>query len=158
MAPPHRTPLRQISGNGKINSELTPAERNQIIGAALCGVKKSDIATHLDYHRNTVLYTLKKATERPPFQASITRSGRPKVLSAREKRSLIRTVKKEPKTIYEQLKTSLGLSACKNTLQAAFKEANIACWRAKRRPELTAEHATKRLAWALEHVNLPDAF
>jgi IS30 family transposase len=144
MTPPQRTPLGQISGNGKINSELTTAERNQILGAALCGVKQAEIARRLDYHPATIAYTIKKASTRPPTQASVPRSGRPKSLSDRDARSLIRSVRREPKTTYRQLSSSLNLGVSRSTYKRF--DPSIQITMASRSAPLAAQKKRRRMS------------
>ena len=95
MLPP-RIPLGQISGNRRVNTELTPAVRNRIIGAHLAGASNINIIRVLKLQNvdpSTISKTITNAPTRSVNQLSQKRSGRPSILSQRALRSLQRSIK-----------------------------------------------------------------
>jgi hypothetical protein len=54
---------------------------------------------------------------------------------------------------WEKLQQELGLSVDIKTIRTFLADENILHWRTKKRPGLTEDLASKRLAWAQRHVN-----
>jgi transposase len=147
---PQRTPLRPISSNIIPNKELSPYQRAIIIGRAQAGQKPSQIGKELNIPRDTVKYTLQKDPIRNEAQ-SIPRSGRPRKLSLRDERAILRILRKNPKITWRELLKESNLNVSKSTYYRMLKRHNIKKWLAAKRPKLTDIHAEKRLQWALEH-------
>ena len=75
--------------------ELTPGERNQIIGAKRNGVKLTEIAQKLGKSYDTVRQTWQKRDKRPASQVSIPRSGRPRKASDDQTNRLYRQLRSD---------------------------------------------------------------
>ena len=84
-----RTSLGTISGNRRHNTELNPCQRGMILGGQALGHKSSEIAKVLNVPRTTVNYTIQKHSERLNGVTK-SRSGRPGVLSDRDRRQIIK--------------------------------------------------------------------
>ena len=139
-----RTPLGPISGNRPKGPDLTPYQRGIIMGQLGTGVSPWYIQKHFKIPESTVRYTRDLDLQRYQGQ-SIPREGRPKILSERDRRKLIRIVRREPKTTYRALKLQAGLTCCQKTLYRELEAYGLTNWRAKKRPLLTPEVAAKRL-------------
>jgi len=81
----------------------------------------------------------------------LPRSGRPEVLSKRDKRMILRAVRKNRQCTCEQICLIYAphISLC--TLDRLLRPHNIKKWLAKKRPLLKTEHEKARLQWALVH-------
>jgi hypothetical protein len=54
-----------------------------------------------------------------------------------------------PKTTYKEIKQECGLEISHSLIKCILRKNGVLTWRAKKRLELTALLASKRLAWAL---------
>lgn len=79
------------------------------------------------------------------------RSGRPRKLTVRDERHILRIARREPRITYRDLIAKSGVAVSHDTIYRLLREAGIINWIAKKRPFLTPEVAGKRYAWALEH-------
>ena len=95
-----RSGLAQISGNACARRQLSKADRNRVYGALDAGVMPSDVAGRLGFNFSTVWTTQLRRSIRPPDGDVKPRSGRPKKLSDRDERILLRTVRLDPKLTY----------------------------------------------------------
>ena len=145
--PQPRTPLAPRSANIVKKPHLTPFERGTIYGQRLAGCTISQIAEALNTSESTVKYTLYK-TIHNENQEDKPHTGRPKRMTSRERRSLIRTVRSDPSINYSDLKENLGTNVSTSTLYREIKTYGLTNWLAKKRPLLTPEVAAKRYAWA----------
>jgi hypothetical protein len=96
--PPRRL-LGEINGNRRINYELIPNQRAEIVGAAKCGVRIADINRIFNFAPLTVRYTYELSEQRDT-NVSISRAGRPSIISARVKRIFVGYARYNPKSTY----------------------------------------------------------
>jgi transposase len=75
-------------------------------------------------------------------------SGRPPALSRRDRRLILRTIRRNLKLTYAVLRVEAGVEVLKSTLYQILKDEGITNWLAKKRPLITLEVAAKRLRWA----------
>jgi transposase len=87
-----RTPLGQINGNRRRNTELTIYERAIAVGARIQGASHKEIATQLSRPISTIITTIQRDAERVNG-SSKPRSGRPKKLTDRDKRKILRIIR-----------------------------------------------------------------
>src|SRR5258707_9516722 len=86
----------EISGNASSGPQETNLEvRAQIYILLEEGYTQKEIATRLGVARSTISYT-KKRVRQTGSHRSRPRSGRPEVLSSRDKRRIVRAARKEP--------------------------------------------------------------
>jgi hypothetical protein len=147
-----RTPLGPRSGNARRGPELTPYARGKIVGAAQLGASPTVIATLQNLPRTTISSTIHVDPERNEGQSK-PRTGRPKLYTDQDERRILRQVRLYPKCTYADVRKACVVTLCDTTLKTILKKHGISNWRAKRRPELTEEHAAKRLAWCLLRKN-----
>ena len=145
-----RTPLAPISHNQATRKELTPFERGQILGYATAGYSHSKIGALLGRSKSTIQDALKNSCHNPHGE-SLPRSGRPPILSRRERRLLVRETRKCPKLTYDQLRKATGLSCSTPTIRNALRDCGLHHWLAKKRPKLTPINAKIRLKWAFKY-------
>ena len=86
---------------------------------------------------------------------SIRRPGRPKLLSERDKRHIIRLATKDPFISSQTIREDGGFSVSVTTIYRAILESGLRHWKALRRPKLSPENAAKRLAFARSVVDKP---
>ena len=142
-------PLSLISGNAHRRTETTYAQREGAIGMRMCGASWDRIGRMYNRPESTLRKIVKQndyddAKNKP-------RSGRPKVLSERTKRDLLRNIKSEPKIEYSELLSAVGLDMSqRRSVQRYLASQGIHKWLAKRRPALTPAVAELRYDFALK--------
>ena len=141
--PTPRRPLGLISGNITKKKELTPYERGLVLGAKITGRSEAEISEVFNIPDSTVRDTVTLAAQRKDGHSK-PRSGRPKCLSDREERILIRHIRLNPKDEYKTIKEATGLQISNSTIKNICRKYGIAHWRAKKRPALTEKAAKAR--------------
>ncbi|KAK0513618.1 hypothetical protein JMJ35_003982 [Cladonia borealis] len=144
-----RTPLAPISGNRPRGKELSPFHRGILVGQAAQGLRYSGIAKATNLHKNTVRNAVLNAAIQYNGQ-SRPRSGRPSIVTDRDRRYIIRIARVAPRLTYQQLKKEAGHNFCRSTVYWILRDYGLTNWLAKERPLLTEEVAAKRLAWCRE--------
>lgn len=142
-----RTPLGPKSSNIAPRRELTPYTRGRIVGLASAGCSSASIARSVNCPDSTVRTTLKTAPSRDDGE-SAPRDGRPKILTSRDERHIIRRARIEPDITYLELKERCSLHCHEKTIYRVLKDYGLTNWLAKERPKLTPEVAVLRLNWA----------
>ena len=98
-----RTPLGPISGNRVQKKQLTLSERGYIIGAVKWGATPTQLRDTDGIPESTVRTTLVRAESRLNNETK-PRSGRPPILTRRERRHIWRIVRANPRITYKELK------------------------------------------------------
>ena len=143
-----RTPLATIFDNRIYNTELNSFQRGLIVGAKMMGYGATDIGTALNIPRTTAKTTIEKHGHSNNGVVK-PRSGRPHLFADRDRRSLIRLVRKNPKMTYAQISRELDVVCSRKTVYREIKAYGLTNWLAKKRPLLTEEVAQKRCSWCL---------
>jgi len=143
-----RTPLAPLDLNRIRNQELSPWLRGSIQTWAAVGLGNAEIARKTFLTPATVQSTLQRNSQRHKG-TTLSRSGRPSKLSRRDRRTLLRYVRKNPKLSYEQVLIDTGLPVCKKTVYRILREEGIKKWIAKQWSLLNEESAKIRLEWCL---------
>ena len=73
------------------------------------------------------------------------RSGRPTILTDRERRTIVRAAQRKQEMTRLELRNLHAPHVSIRTVDRVLHEANIKKWLAQTRPQLTATHAKKRL-------------
>ena len=126
-----RTPLGPRSGNVTRGPELSPFARGKIVGAAQMGSNPSRIAAIQNLSRSTIRNTLRLNHERNDGQSK-PRTGRPKLYTDRDERSILRQVRLHPKCTYADVRKACAITLYDTTLKTILKKHGISNWRAKR--------------------------
>ena len=145
-----RPQLIEITDNRVHNTELTPYQRGMIMGGQALGHSQREMERVFNFPQSTIQYTIEKHGERNDDESK-SRPGRPKKLSNRDKRLIIRLARKNPRITYAQLLKETGVICSQSTLYRIFKDYGLTNWLAKKRPLLTEEVAKKRYVWCLTH-------
>jgi transposase len=147
-AMPHqRVPLAPIDLNRRLKQELSPWQRSEIQTYRNIGLTNEHISRLTFCTPGTVATTLKLNTLRTDGKTR-PRSGRPPTLSRRDRRLILRIIRRGPKLTYAMLRVEAGVDVLKSTLYRMLKDEGITNWLAKKRPLITLEVAAKRLKWA----------
>ncbi|OAL18659.1 hypothetical protein AYO22_10478 [Fonsecaea multimorphosa] len=80
-----------------------------------------------------------------------SRTGRPKKITKRAERRILRAIKVNPKISYAELRRRLDLDVSDQTIRRLLHNHHIKKWMAKKRPKLTEKAAKARYEWALAH-------
>jgi hypothetical protein len=144
--PPQRTPLRAIDGNGTRGKDITPYMRGKIIGAANNGASPAKIQARYRVSRGAVRGSIAQDFTRPEGE-SRPRSGCSPTYTDRDKRLMLRNLRLFPKSTFNDRRLESGVKISNSTIKRLTQKNRLHHWRAKKRPELTEEHAAKRLLW-----------
>ena len=141
----NRTPLGSISGNHHRHHQYTLYQKGLICGAIDGGLTPSRIEKQYRVPESSVRYVL-STHKSQPTGVSNPRSDRPKVLTTREQRHIIRIARRDPRIIYKNLKIQAGVDCSTDIIYRLLKEEGLINWVCKKRSLLTPELADKRYA------------
>ena len=129
--PVQRTPLAPINSNRRLRQELTPWCRSEIQTYRNIGLTNEHISRLTSCTRSTVATTLRLNTLRNDGK-TLPRAGRPPTLSVRDRRLILRVIRRTPKLTYAQLRVETGIDVSRSTLYRRLKDEGISNWLAKR--------------------------
>jgi len=132
--------------------EMSDVEKGMIIAFFHIFEKISVVATLVNCPWSTICNFLTRACDGGHIE-NAPRSGRPVVLSHRERLSIIRAATKDWSMTRLELRNRHAPHVLVRTIDGVLREANIKKWLTQTRPRLTAAHAKKRLDWALPRKN-----
>jgi transposase len=134
--------------------ELSPNTRSRVVSARDYGIRYSEISEK----ENLIPSTCRSVFKNAKNQASCKtrpRTGRPRKLTPRDERRIMRQIAIEPKITAAQLRAQVAPYVSQKTIYRFLKESGIQKWRCKKRPLLDDDKAAARLQWALLHDNKP---
>lgn len=138
---------KDISHTNK-NKRLTEIEKGEILTYNESGLKRSQIADLLERSWTVIDNLLKD----PSIYGTKKSPGRPKVLSTRDKSSIKREIRREPKSL-NKVKDSLNLSASKSTIWNFVNQCSeVQYIKLDSSPPYKEEHFEARKEWAEEHL------
>ena len=127
-------------------ADLTPYQRGQIIGLASSGQTQRAIMTQLSLSRSAVQGTIERHKSRPNG-LSAPRPGHPPKFTLRETRTMLRCVRLYPKMTFAERRAHCNTEMSNSHIKNFCREIGLSHWRAKKRPELSEEHAKLRFEW-----------
>src|SRR5581483_2243341 len=134
-------------------TDLTEAERNQIIGLFKGGSTKANIIKTLGFSKTTVYRTIRLYCEGKSLETQL-RSGRPKLLNNDHQKSLKSIVKKNNHQSAEQIKNKLQrkteMQVFTRTIRRNLHELNIFSRIPACKPLLNDKQRENRLNWCIE--------
>ena len=160
------TPRRfgqEIDQNVRRKPNTSQETRNRIIGMLEGGARKCEAADAHGCSPRTVQRIWKKYKETGSVE-DLPRTGRPPILSTRQKKLLYRAARKDPKITYAGLEgvaqvTALDTPPSKppshSTLYRTLKVSGLTNYRCKKRPKLSRGHALLRLKFCREYRHYP---
>jgi transposase len=144
----------QITGNRRLQAELSPEARSAIIVLTEEGISQRKLAARFGCSRSTIQATIDRWKLNNTVQ-TLPRTGRPGKFNARTWRSIYRTVRRTPKITYYELQQSLPTPPSHATITRFLNELGIHKRPCKERPKLEEEHIEKRLQFAQRHADTP---
>jgi transposase len=136
--------------------ELTDFERGEIVGLSKGGFSQRKIAELLNFPKSTVGEVIKKYNEQG-LTTTASRSGRPKILSERDNRQLIKIIKenrnKTLEELTEEFNTSMAISVSCRTVQRVLHEEGYSGHAAKKKPLISEKNRKKRYGWCRMRKN-----
>jgi hypothetical protein len=120
-----RIPFGKLSGNRRLEKQLTPFERGCIIGRYSLDGKPASVAAYYSMPRQTVESIIKASPYRIQG-ANLPKSGRPKVYTDRDYRSLLRHIRLHLKDTYDQVRIATGCAFKNDTIRRHLAKHGIA--------------------------------
>lgn len=144
---PQRTPLGLLNNNPRYRGpELSPNKRGRATGMCAGGMSEVKVAVELEVSRRAVRNAKRLAALNTEGR-SLPRSGRPRVYTDRDNRTMLRNLRLFPKNTFETRRRETGLGMSNTYIKNLARASGLAHWRAKKRPELSEKVAAERLLW-----------
>lgn len=144
LLPCQRAPLNPP----RRRQELDVYTRTQITTLKSNGFSYREIASkYPTIPIGTIKSTVNREKTRIKNETS-PRSGCPRKLNENDKERLLDAIDENPRVKSDDLLAEVDLKVCRQSIWRLLKECNLRKWRVLKRPELTDEHARKRLVWA----------
>ena len=138
-----------------LKNQLSDVQKGMIQAWSGEGISNREIARRLEISEGTVRYNLKKLQEKNPME-NAARAGRPKVTTERADRHLVRTSRRNRFLTAPEIRVDLaiatGVEVSRSTVSRRLAAAGLHGRVARHKPRLTANHKTRRLAWARDHL------
>jgi len=132
------------------SKELTDFERGKIVGLHIGGFSIRKISEILKHPKSTVGDIVKKYNEQG-LTSTLPRSGRPKILSERDNRQLIKITKnnrnKTLEEITEDFNITLDKPVSSRTVQRTLHQKGYSGCAAKKKPFVSEINRKKRYGW-----------
>jgi hypothetical protein len=143
---------QEISGNRGKGRELTPEQRVSLISKSDAGCTQRELMGEFRCSRTCVQGTLRRWRNNKTVD-SLPRGGRPKLLSHRDERLLIRTARKSPKIQYKELLKTARLlrpdhHPKQRTIYRILKRQGLTRYRCAKKPKLNTRHKVLRLKFS----------
>jgi transposase len=137
------------------SKELSMELKGQIIGMANSGKSARQIGSELGIADTTISYVLRRF-RMTGSNENMSRSGRPSILTERDKNHLERTAKLNRFTSLRQIINQVPINASVDTARKALKERNMNQHPAAKKPFLTPKNIQKRKSWCNDVDNWSD--
>jgi transposase len=136
--------------------ELTDFERGEIVGLRKVSFSYSKISETLKHPKSTVGDVIKKYNEQGLTSAA-SRSGRPKILTERDNRHLLKIAKDNRNNTLEELtekfNTGMKISVSSRTIQRTLHKEGYSGHAAKKKPFISEKNRKKRYGWCRMRKN-----
>lgn len=147
---------RVLTTGRQKNQELSPTTRAAICGAVAAGASQRAVATAFGVTHAVVANTIQRFKTTTSFDSK-PRSGRPQVLTRREKRYIVQLAKRNARLTHKQLLKVLDRKVSSSTVRRALCQHKYRKWKAMKRIPLTADVARDRYAFACDALeNIED--
>lgn len=142
-------------------SEISQSTRGKIIALRGTGKSYRKIAKMVKVSFSAVRYIIKRHDETGNTENK-PRSGRPKILTTRERRAIIREVQLHPfisaQKLSSQVATTSGKIVHPQTIRNVLHYANIYGRAARKKPFISEKNRQKRLEFAKSYIDKPMEF
>lgn len=108
----------------KTKTPFSPGKRTRIARMHTAGMKLRDIAEKEGVPKGSIIGNVKRYRVQNAGE-TLPRSGRPRALTEREIRYLIRYVEQNPSVTARELKEKVNLQCCEATIQRELKRRGI---------------------------------
>ena len=142
--------MAKASNRHRKRSTLNPYMRGKIMGARDFGISFTKIAAKYKLPRSTVSGVVYRDQDQENGATS-SRNGRPRSMSSKDERHVLRFLRRRPHTSYSTLLAEVPAKFSLSTLQRFLRRKQYVAWMAKKRPYLTAKDAKRRFQWAIKH-------
>ena len=132
-------------------------KRELIVRQHKKGKTSMEIADNLEVPFSTVSRILKVYRETGDITPRVS-TGRHRILSPRDERELVLTVRREPTIMPSTLRHSLNKKISARTIRRTLVRAGLHSYRMRRKPRLTSSQRQARLEWAKEYAQKPATF
>lgn len=150
------TPLSSVP-----HMTISHEKRQLIVRLHKEGKSLSDISSTIDVQRRTVVNILKHHRETGDI-TPVPIPGRPRLLTPRDERDLVKIVRKDPTTRPSTLRNALYHTnthvLSTRTVQRTLHRAGLVAAKMRRKPRLKPEQRSARLEWAKEYAQKPANF
>jgi transposase len=127
--------------------ELSPAARAAIAGAVAAGASQTAVANAFSISRRAVQLSLQRFESSTTFESK-PRTGRPEILTRREKRYIIQLAKRKPCLTTQLLTNIVDARISRSTVRRVLRHHRMRKWRAQKRIPLTKAVAMARYKFA----------
>jgi transposase len=128
------------------SKELSSEVKGQIIGMSNSGKSARQIGRELDIAETTVGYVIRKFRMTGSSENK-SRSGRPSVLTARDKSHLATTVKRNRFMPLREITDQLPANVYRWTVSKALKESGMSLCAAAKKPNISPKNIIERKNW-----------
>ena len=142
------------------SKELCSGIKSRIVAKHEAGNSYGRISSELNVPKSTVQSIIKKYKD-SNSTANLPRSGRPRKITTRMARKIVRKVQNDPKITRKKIQDQLaneGDSVSLSTVSNTLHNASLFGRRPRRTPLLKKNHREARLKYAKEHVDKDDSF
>lgn len=133
--------------------ELSIFERGEVVGAWKCGISERAIAEKLN-HPKTTIHDVIEAYKKDGLEMPPPRVGRPPILTERNGRYLLRTLKENRQTnikeLHDNFTQTANVKVSVRTVQRYLHEQGFFGRAGVRKPFVTEVNRKKRFSWAKE--------
>ena len=140
---------------------ISQEKRELIVSQHRKGMPSKDIADNLEVPLSTVNRILLLYRKRGDVTPKIS-PGRPRLLTPRDEREIVLTIRRAPSTRPSTLTHSLRLvgkeKVSTQTVRRTLVRSGLRAYRMRRKPRLTAAQRQARLKWAEEYIQKPSEF
>ena len=126
--------------------KLSKQEQGQILALKKTGLSNREIGRQIGSRE-----PINNFLTNPEKHNAVHAGGKPKVLSPRDERLILREVKKNRKTSLKQIKSKTNVSASVSTIKRLFQKRNISRKKLKGQPKLSNDHKCRHLQFAHDH-------
>ena len=133
--------------------EIEDSVKNQIIGLRRTGLSGRKIADQLGLIQSTVNRVIKRYKTSGSTEND-SRPGRPQKLSECDNRHLVNNIKKNRRSILQDITNEMVSQPSLSTVQRALHEVGLDSRIAAKKPFICARNEEKRLAFALKYQKL----
>ena len=137
----------KLTANRRPGQELSIFARAAIVGAIAAGASQAAVAHAFSVSRSTVQLTLQRFESSTTFESK-PRTGRPELLTRREKRYIIQLAKRKPRLSTQLLTNTIDTRISQTTIRRVLRKHRMRKWRAQKRIPLTKEAAKARYQFA----------